>query len=104
MLGGSISELRKVPLEESRSWIVHLPDPNSMTRCFDEIQSSLMATLLPRTTRPIRILDPGLNSRVSPERGPLTMISFKYCGSMNSFQCVIERWRGIGIKNENFEL
>lgn len=33
--------------------------------------------LLPRTRRPIRSLDPGGYSRVSPSRGPLSITSFR---------------------------
>ena len=99
VLGGSVVELRKVPLQESRSRMVHLPDTDSIMRCLDEMPSSLMVTSLPRTIRPIRILDPGLNSMVSPERGPRTMISFIAGGSMNvvlsPIKCVIEMEIGI---------
>ena len=96
MLGGSVVELRKVSLQESRSRMVHLPDTDSIMRCLDEMPSSLMVTLLPRT---IRILDPGLNSMVSPEHGPRTTISFIAGGSMNVvlslIKCVIEMEIGI---------
>lgn len=105
VLGGSVVELRKVPLEESRSWMVHLLDPDSIMRCLDEMPSSLMVTSLPRTIRPIRILDPCLNSRVSPERGPWITISFKPGGSMNVVlspsKCVIQMQ--FGKHTESFE-
>jgi len=63
-------ELRVVPLEELRSWRLHFPDSDTITRCLEEMPASLIVTLLPRTTRPIRTVDPGLNSRISPSLGP----------------------------------
>ena len=75
-----------VPLEESRSRRIHLPDPDgeedSMQKCLVETPASLIATVLPRTTRPIRMVDPGRNSRVSPGRGPWTITSFRGRGSI----------------------
>uniref|UniRef100_A0A0A0L790 Uncharacterized protein n=1 Tax=Cucumis sativus TaxID=3659 RepID=A0A0A0L790_CUCSA len=74
--GGSLISLTNVPFEESRSRSIQLPDTDSdsIERCLVEIPASLMATELPRTMRPIRIVAPGGKSSVSPSRGPLTMM------------------------------
>ncbi|PON53264.1 hypothetical protein PanWU01x14_203770 [Parasponia andersonii] len=75
--GSSASSLRKEPLEESRSRSIHFPDSDQMEMCLEEMPASLMVKLLPRTTRPIRMVDPGGYSRLSPSRGPLFMTSFR---------------------------
>lgn len=76
--------LTTVPFEESRSVISYLKDgevEETMERCLVEMPASLMASVLPRTILPIRITDPCWNSRVSPSRGPFSMISFKVVDS-----------------------
>lgn len=88
-------ELRVVPLEESRSWRLHFPGSDTIARCFEEIPASFIGTLLPRTTRPIRTVDPGLNSRVSPSLGPRTIVNFSIGGSIGRekrFGCLKRRF------------
>lgn len=86
MLGCSLVPLRIVPFEESRSRRIHFGDPDpdekSIERWLEEMPESLIGRLLPRTMRPIRMLDPGWYSIDSPLRGPWIITSFRAGGSI----------------------
>lgn len=84
MFGVTLVSFNRVPFEDSRSRSTHLPDSYSIERCLEEMPESLIGRLFPRTTRPIRTLDRGPKSRVSPSRGPWTIISLRAKGSIFS--------------------
>ncbi|MFS7938283.1 hypothetical protein Hanom_Chr05g00437711 [Helianthus anomalus] len=58
-----------------------------MHKCLDEIPESLIANVLPVTTRPILITEFDEYSRVSPALDPFSIISFKVVFSIDTL-CV----------------
>lgn len=95
-LGRRAVSLRTVPLEVSRSEMDQWEPSDWMRRWFWEIAGSLMVKVLPRMTRPILTVEPWEQSRVSPLRGPFSMMSFRL-GFFGPSSSIEEREREMEI-------